>query len=313
MVATETAILPWSRQSLNGPPAPAAAKESARQALESEPAQTSSEGGFLPFGADGFSFLDLLDVINPLQHIPVVGTIYRELTGDTLDPLPRIAGSTLFFGPVGAAVSSANVVLEQASGQDLGDHIMALLRDEAPARETARSAPESKGSAVAEQSAADTLGAGDDPVSSWAREELAYREGLARQIAGADGPTRDAGGPGAGTLSWAEKPLALAEPVPDGARRPEGRNIPDVAPFLKALGADSPGETLAVLQEAGVAEPDRPRPAETSRRAVGAYGDAAGLAEPSRSGAVAPLGGWFSANVLNTLDRYQRGPAAGAN
>ncbi|MDP6473864.1 MAG: hypothetical protein QF894_03030 [Alphaproteobacteria bacterium] len=39
-------------------------------------------GGF--FGADGFGFDDFLDLINPLQHIPIISTIYREITGDTI-------------------------------------------------------------------------------------------------------------------------------------------------------------------------------------------------------------------------------------
>ncbi|MBT5013959.1 MAG: hypothetical protein HON02_05865, partial [Rhodospirillaceae bacterium] len=37
---------------------------------------------FHAFGADGFTFLDFLDIINPLQHIPVVGSLYRDMTGD---------------------------------------------------------------------------------------------------------------------------------------------------------------------------------------------------------------------------------------
>ena len=31
------------------------------------------------WGKDGFSFADLLDVVNPLQHIPVIGQIYRGI------------------------------------------------------------------------------------------------------------------------------------------------------------------------------------------------------------------------------------------
>ncbi|MGB6086494.1 MAG: hypothetical protein WBF74_07845, partial [Parvibaculum sp.] len=34
--------------------------------------------------AGEFGFSDFLDVINPLQHIPIVSSIYRELTGDEL-------------------------------------------------------------------------------------------------------------------------------------------------------------------------------------------------------------------------------------
>ena len=30
-----------------------------------------------PFGEDGFTFLDVLDIINPLQHLPLIGTVSR--------------------------------------------------------------------------------------------------------------------------------------------------------------------------------------------------------------------------------------------
>ncbi len=39
--------------------------------------------GNKPFwGKDGFTFADVLDVVNPLQHLPVVSKYYREQTGD---------------------------------------------------------------------------------------------------------------------------------------------------------------------------------------------------------------------------------------
>ena len=66
--------------------------------------------GFQPFGQDGLSFLDLLDIVNPVHHIPVIGPIYRSVTGDIISPLPRIAGSALFGGPIGAGLSAAEVI-----------------------------------------------------------------------------------------------------------------------------------------------------------------------------------------------------------
>ena len=33
---------------------------------------------------DGFGFADLIDIINPLHHIPVVNVIYRNLSGDAI-------------------------------------------------------------------------------------------------------------------------------------------------------------------------------------------------------------------------------------
>lgn len=86
-----------------------------------------SPSGFRLWGADGFSFADILDIVNPLQHIPVVSTVYRALTGDSLAPAPRVLGDTLFGGPIGAAVGAANALLEYASGKDVGEHVLRAL------------------------------------------------------------------------------------------------------------------------------------------------------------------------------------------
>ncbi len=79
------------------------------------------------FGADGFNFLDILDVINPLQHIPFVSTLYRALTGDTIAPASRVAGGALFGGPIGAAVSLVNTIVAEWSGKDISDHVVAFF------------------------------------------------------------------------------------------------------------------------------------------------------------------------------------------
>ncbi len=79
------------------------------------------------FGADGFNFLDILDVINPLQHIPFVSTLYRALTGDTIAPASRVAGGALFGGPIGAAVSLVNSIVAEWSGKDISDHVVAFF------------------------------------------------------------------------------------------------------------------------------------------------------------------------------------------
>jgi hypothetical protein len=79
------------------------------------------------WGEDGLRFGDLLDAINPLQHIPVVSTVYRALTGDEIAPGARLAGGTLFGGPLGFLSSLANTVIEGATGRDASQHMLALL------------------------------------------------------------------------------------------------------------------------------------------------------------------------------------------
>ncbi|MGO1119517.1 hypothetical protein ACTL6U_12460 [Rhodovibrionaceae bacterium A322] len=80
-------------------------------------------------GATDAAFDDLVDMVNPLQHLPVVSTLYREFTGDGISGQARIVGGTLFGGPLGALASVGNELLKQASGADLGEHAMAALLD----------------------------------------------------------------------------------------------------------------------------------------------------------------------------------------
>lgn len=91
------------------------------------PATATAGARFRPFGDDGLSFGDLLDVVNPLQHIPLVGAIYRRLTGDDLSPASRVAGGALFGGPIGALLGAVNAVIEQATGHELGEQMLASL------------------------------------------------------------------------------------------------------------------------------------------------------------------------------------------
>lgn len=81
------------------------------------------------FGKDGLGFGDIVDTVNPLQHIPVVSTLYREITGDAISAGARIAGGGLFGGVLGLASSAVNAVVEAGTGKDLGEHAIALFGD----------------------------------------------------------------------------------------------------------------------------------------------------------------------------------------
>ena len=76
--------------------------------------------------ASSFSFGDLLDIVNPLQHIPVVSTLYRKFTGDEIGT-PRIAGDTLYGGVVGFITSLADCAFEKITGHNVGDTVLAFL------------------------------------------------------------------------------------------------------------------------------------------------------------------------------------------
>lgn len=73
-----------------------------------------SSGARGPSGAkDGFSFGDFIDTINPLHHIPVVGQVYRALTGDKISDTARMAGGGLYAGPLGIGIAAASIALRK--------------------------------------------------------------------------------------------------------------------------------------------------------------------------------------------------------
>mgnify|MGYP001254951962 CR=1 FL=1 len=76
------------------------------------------------------TFADLLDIINPFQHIPGISTAYRSITGDAISAPARIAGSALYFGPIGVASAIANVASENITGKDIGDNIVSWFTNE---------------------------------------------------------------------------------------------------------------------------------------------------------------------------------------
>ena len=135
--------------------------------------------------SDGdLSFGDFLDIINPLQHIPIVSTLYREIPGDTISPHARILGGTLFGGPVGFLSAAANALYEETAGEDIGQTLVAFFSGE-------EAAPEPQ-----------FAGAGDRPA------ELAAGATAAFPSASAGAPLTTAAGPGAAPVPPQAEPPA---------------------------------------------------------------------------------------------------------
>lgn len=79
-----------------------------------------------------FSFYDFLDVINPLQHIPLVNVAYRKLTGDEIKSAPQVLGGALFGGPAGAAGGLFNVIIQEETGRDIADNALGFFSGKTP-------------------------------------------------------------------------------------------------------------------------------------------------------------------------------------
>jgi hypothetical protein len=60
----------------------------------------------------------VVDILNPLQHIPFVSELYRAMTGDAISPAAQVAGGALFGGAIGAAGSAVSAMVTAANGGD---------------------------------------------------------------------------------------------------------------------------------------------------------------------------------------------------
>lgn len=76
-------------------------------------------------------FDDLIDVVNPLQQLPVVSSVYREATGESISIPARLAGGFLFGGLPGLIGSAAMVAFEEVTGDTVLGHIGSLLEEDA--------------------------------------------------------------------------------------------------------------------------------------------------------------------------------------
>jgi len=86
------------------------------------------------WGEDGFDFFDLLDVVNPLQHIPIVNSAYRAVTGDEISSGASMIGGTLFGGFVGMIGSALNNFSIEDTGEDIATNVAQAMfgKDETP-------------------------------------------------------------------------------------------------------------------------------------------------------------------------------------
>lgn len=86
------------------------------RASDAEATAQSADSSSNVFGKDGLSFGDVLDAINPLNHIPIVADVFANLTGHTASAGSRLVGGALFGGPIGVVASIASMLFEEGSG-----------------------------------------------------------------------------------------------------------------------------------------------------------------------------------------------------
>lgn len=78
--------------------------------------------------SEPFGFGDLVDMINPIQHLPIIGQIYRRITGDTIKPASQIIGGAAFGGMAGAAGGIAQSILEYETGASAAGNAIKIVK-----------------------------------------------------------------------------------------------------------------------------------------------------------------------------------------
>jgi hypothetical protein len=86
------------------------------QALVAENGESAAGQADSSSAPEPFGFGDFLDMVNPLQHIPLVNSLYRAATGDTIKPISKMVGGVIFGGPLGAVMPLVEVVAQQEMG-----------------------------------------------------------------------------------------------------------------------------------------------------------------------------------------------------
>ena len=86
------------------------------------------------------SFDEVVAGLNPLQHLPGVGMIYRAVTGAEINPAMRVLGAGLMGGPLGMALAGATAMIELTQP---GERLRRALAGEPdlPAMQMARAEP----------------------------------------------------------------------------------------------------------------------------------------------------------------------------
>lgn len=197
------------------------------------------------WGKDGFSFKTLLDIVNPLQHIPVVSTVYQKLTGDIASPGADLVGGALFGGPIGLAVAAVDTSVKDETGKDIGGHVLALFDSGSPNAATAVAqagdpAPAPTQSTPTQSASATAAAAPEDASSPVAPDKQQTAAAAPNANADADNDKTD-------SSKATASPVAAAETT-DAAKAPSA-NPEKSAPGADKSAAPKPTATVAAADE----------------------------------------------------------------
>lgn len=148
---------------------------------------------------DGMGFGDFVDLINPLQHLPLVSEVYRNVTGDQISDGARHAGHALYGLALGGPLGMAGMLGYAMAGSAVSH---ALKEPGAP--EVPRTMAEPSLPAAKPQASAAADGASAAPQRSPAEEPLGVHVARARDSA----PARPVN-----LTHWLTDPAVISAPM----------------------------------------------------------------------------------------------------
>lgn len=193
-----------------------------------------SFGDFLEKVEENMTFSDFIDVINPLQHIPIFSTIYRLITGDEISLGARLAGGALYGGALGVAAASLIAAFEEVTGETIEQQVAGLFDD----------TPGTVAETAAETAAPATLLANADKPAQIAADPArssTAQQGAATAVEGIDDadPEIDQNISASSTTSELNNPEFFARPV-SAIMAAAGRTTESVAEARQPAVPDGP-------------------------------------------------------------------------
>ena len=82
---------------------------------EADPMSYEEEQELSHVAKTNLTFLDIVDAVNPLQHVPLISSIYRNISGDSISDVPKFVGGALYGGPIGLVAALGSYIVEAES------------------------------------------------------------------------------------------------------------------------------------------------------------------------------------------------------
>ena len=259
-------------------------------------------GGYVgeagPHEATGdFTFEDLIDLVNPLQHIPGVASLYREITGDQISPPAEVLGGLLYGGPVGFVSAMANTLVREASGRDIGQNVISAVFGDGAEGNSVAAAPSESNAAP--------------PAATLANEQAKSHPAIESAPLPSAPPSAIPGGPPTASLTGDAALKALAADLGLGGSLSQPKSAParagDESPAA-ASEAQPRVPTMALRDRDWRARGPETRPRNTALTAPGRLASAVPAYQPDlqaldRGGLVPGLPAARTPQPLDTLAR----------